>query len=161
MKCVSCTKAELVEQQEEDSGIMLDVCPKCMGIWFDAGELEKILGKAPLSIRIPLSADRDGRDCPKCNLTFATFKYPGTDTEIDMCRNCGGVWLDSSEFSAVAQAAANEPPPPENLPKVEADLPSESPALKEEEEDDQDVDGAKGNLINLINRTIRSLSSNL
>ncbi len=39
-KCPSC---EIVMNEVTKSGILIDVCPKCMGIWLDKGELEKII----------------------------------------------------------------------------------------------------------------------
>ena len=37
MKCPKCG-ADL--EEKDQSGVKLDVCPECKGVWFDAGEME-------------------------------------------------------------------------------------------------------------------------
>jgi len=41
VKCPRCEGPVLDER--ERSGIVVDVCPDCRGIWLDRGELEKLL----------------------------------------------------------------------------------------------------------------------
>ena len=41
MKCPTCADAPLV--MTERSGIEIDYCPTCRGVWLDRGELDKIL----------------------------------------------------------------------------------------------------------------------
>ncbi|SMC79696.1 TFIIB-type zinc ribbon-containing protein [Pedobacter nyackensis] len=40
MKCPSCNETLLMS---EKSGVEIDYCPNCRGIWLDRGELEKII----------------------------------------------------------------------------------------------------------------------
>lgn len=48
MKCPICVDIDLV--MSERSGIEIDYCPKCRGVWLDRGELDKIIEKsAPVS----------------------------------------------------------------------------------------------------------------
>jgi Zn-finger nucleic acid-binding protein len=44
MKCPRCGDAALDER--ERSGMTVDVCPSCRGVWLDRGELEKLLALA-------------------------------------------------------------------------------------------------------------------
>ncbi|MDD5405941.1 MAG: zf-TFIIB domain-containing protein [Sulfurovaceae bacterium] len=44
MKCPVCITESLVIS--ERSGIEIDYCPKCRGIWLDRGELDKIIERA-------------------------------------------------------------------------------------------------------------------
>ena len=44
MKCPICITESLVIS--ERSGIEIDYCPKCRGIWLDRGELDKIIERA-------------------------------------------------------------------------------------------------------------------
>jgi len=46
-------------QMTERSGVEVDYCPRCRGIWLDRGELDKILERAEREL--PASATR-GRD---------------------------------------------------------------------------------------------------
>lgn len=44
MKCPVCITESLV--MSERSGIEIDYCPKCRGIWLDRGELDKIIERS-------------------------------------------------------------------------------------------------------------------
>jgi uncharacterized protein len=44
MKCPACKEVKLV--MTERSGIEIDYCPDCRGVWLDRGELDKLLEKA-------------------------------------------------------------------------------------------------------------------
>jgi Zn-finger nucleic acid-binding protein len=44
MKCPHCKEHNLVIS--ERSGIEIDYCPECRGIWLDRGELDKILERS-------------------------------------------------------------------------------------------------------------------
>jgi Zn-finger nucleic acid-binding protein len=64
MRCPNCDKNLLVIER---SGIELDYCPGCRGVWLDRGELEKFIDRAGHSSRIfsekmIAPAARDRRD---------------------------------------------------------------------------------------------------
>lgn len=44
MKCPVCNDVNLV--MSERSGIEIDYCPKCRGVWLDRGELNKIIERS-------------------------------------------------------------------------------------------------------------------
>lgn len=44
MLCPVCTNSRLV--MSERSGIEIDYCPECRGVWLDRGELDKIIERA-------------------------------------------------------------------------------------------------------------------
>ena len=44
MKCPVCKDVDLV--MSERSGIEVDYCPSCRGIWLDRGELDKIIERS-------------------------------------------------------------------------------------------------------------------
>jgi hypothetical protein len=57
MKCPVCDSSL---QMTERSGVEIDYCPKCRGVWLDRGELDKIIERsAPVSDVNRLSVDRD------------------------------------------------------------------------------------------------------
>ena len=67
MNCPTCPDAVLV--MTDRSGIEIDYCPSCRGVWLDRGELDKIIERsiatAPeLAAASPVrqSRDRDGWD---------------------------------------------------------------------------------------------------
>lgn len=44
MKCPVCSEANLV--MTERSGVEIDYCPTCRGVWLDRGELDKIIERS-------------------------------------------------------------------------------------------------------------------
>ena len=44
MKCPVCNDVNLV--MSERSGIEIDYCPQCRGVWLDRGELDKIIERS-------------------------------------------------------------------------------------------------------------------
>ena len=45
MKCPACSE-DVVLSMSERSGIEIDYCPSCRGVWLDRGELDKIIEKS-------------------------------------------------------------------------------------------------------------------
>ncbi|WP_308860044.1 TFIIB-type zinc ribbon-containing protein [Paenibacillus endoradicis] len=41
MKCPVCDQVTL--REVEKSGVLIDICPSCKGVWLDRGELEKLM----------------------------------------------------------------------------------------------------------------------
>jgi uncharacterized protein len=49
-------------REVERSGVMVDICPACKGIWLDRGEIDKLLATESGAGRvIPLARERDER----------------------------------------------------------------------------------------------------
>jgi Zn-finger nucleic acid-binding protein len=44
MKCPVCPNTDLL--MTERSGIEIDYCPQCRGVWLDRGELDKIIDRS-------------------------------------------------------------------------------------------------------------------
>ena len=111
MECPACGKA-LSKMMAGD--IELDACKEgCGGVWFDRGELEKFdephefpahpileLAKRTESIRVDPKKIKRCPCCPDENLVkqFLDIK---NEVQIDVCWNCGGVWLDPGEINTV------------------------------------------------------------
>ncbi|MCK4717329.1 MAG: zf-TFIIB domain-containing protein [Thermoplasmata archaeon] len=88
MKCLLCDeemKATVV------SGVEIDLCTKCGGVWLDEGELGALTGHN-------LEAYRE-LPCPKCGkaMSIRTIGH----VEVDYCAHCGGTWLDEGELDAI------------------------------------------------------------
>lgn len=67
MYCPVCTDVQLA--LSERSGIEIDYCPRCRGVWLDRGELDKIVSRADERQTEPSSwsedDDGDGNTRPR------------------------------------------------------------------------------------------------
>ena len=99
-ECHKCW-VEMKKEEVETFGpnIVIDVCPKCNGIWLDKGELGKLLKDRNLSNYLTKHIGTKSRSpmiCPRCGNIMDIEK--ADDVEVDVCLTCGGVWLDSGEL---------------------------------------------------------------
>jgi Zn-finger nucleic acid-binding protein len=62
MHCPRCHTAELVERDR--SGVLIDICTGCRGVWLDRGELDKLIAleHRPANERDDDDDDDDDRD---------------------------------------------------------------------------------------------------
>ncbi len=140
MICPKC-KEKLLAHEVENTTVEVDVCSSCHGIWFDAAELDTVLGElAVQDLDVPAGRKKETCVCPRCGKIMASFLYPQTYAEIDMCQSCKGIWLDSAEFDEISVVRQKR--------REEGTLDNKAP-----------VSGIKGGLINFINKTIDSLST--
>jgi hypothetical protein len=102
MKCVKCD-GTLRRVDVED--VELDQCEACSGIWFDSGELRRILGKRSIERLRSMAKARKEDDekratCPRCKGEGKLVQVTDLSTEIhiDTCAVCGGQWLDGGEL---------------------------------------------------------------
>jgi len=102
---------------EYESGIEVDQCPACGGMWLDHGELEAIqrntehdyrsqLAELPDDVARGLEVveqeSREAIHCPKCTAQMDTREYAYcSQIVIDTCPDGCGVWLDAGEIQAL------------------------------------------------------------
>lgn len=95
MKCPNCPDDTLV--MTERSGVEIDYCPSCRGVWLDRGELDKIIERsaAPLGAsgrgadRPPVdrpAADRRGDDRDRSDRNDRNDRYDLDDIDDDDVR---------------------------------------------------------------------------
>jgi len=60
MKCPVCSNANLM--MTDRSGVEIDYCPECRGVWLDRGELDKIIERSTPSSRPPESRSDNRSD---------------------------------------------------------------------------------------------------
>ena len=107
MNCPKCQKTALTRTTE--SGVELDYCTDCGGIWFDKGELQKVIDErieltfdTVRSSETPMTMDYKTALCPVCGQVLS--KIPDTKAVgiiLDQCPSCKGLWLDGGEFKRV------------------------------------------------------------
>ncbi len=89
--------------------IELDYCVGCNGVWFDANELELLLGALDLSpdqLVRPLAgkAPEGKRRCPHCGAKMEKVLIgSGNEVVIDRCRRGHGLWFDGGELDTVVR----------------------------------------------------------
>lgn len=108
MKSIVCPKCGGRLEQVVCSGIEVDRCLYCKGIWFDSFEVEQLKAlkgsEELLDIGNPdmgnqLNRITDDVGCPRCKCCMTRI------VDIDqhciwyeICPACQGVWLDAGEF---------------------------------------------------------------
>jgi membrane associated rhomboid family serine protease/Zn-finger nucleic acid-binding protein len=103
LPCAKCR--ETLSTIKNFDGVVVDRCPKCYGTWYDAGELEQVLGDAfnyQALMRI-VSTRLSECLCPCCRIAMRSlvFSFHGGELVIDHCPSCRGFWLDSGELDSV------------------------------------------------------------
>lgn len=105
MNCPKCG----VDTMNKDvfEGIEVDRCPTCRGIFFDQGELKAMIDKKMGNTADTLffSSTSDQMDempahCTRCDKPMEVAKGPG-DVRVDVCRQCGGAFLDQGELATL------------------------------------------------------------
>src|ERR1043166_4458250 len=102
-RCPRCTFT-LVPQTKGSTTI--DICPRCNGAFFDAGEAKALIGEnaEPSTWERTSAARFVGRrpsmPCPAGHggLTGYALQSPpgsGVEVEVDVCPVCMGLWLDA------------------------------------------------------------------
>lgn len=186
MQCPKCEQVVLKERTLRGKKIRLDHCSNCEGLWFDAGELDQLLGSRALKpLTIPSFARKDkSSHCPKCHQYLFEFCYPGTVTLVDACLDCNGIWLDSNEWKEIGSARCQKnlmtcPKCASTqvkaatcsscsiviakfLDRAKQEQIQESQECVEQPESEQgyadDIPGVKGGLLRFIDRSITALT---
>ena len=89
----------------ERSGIELDHCISCRGLWFDRGELDllaELTGADLASIELTAGAGagaRRNRVCPRCDEALEEIVIGGL--RIDRCPKGDGLWFDRGELGSL------------------------------------------------------------
>ncbi|MBN1327140.1 MAG: zf-TFIIB domain-containing protein [Candidatus Cloacimonetes bacterium] len=105
MQCPVC-KTEMIVL--ELSGIEIDHCYFCKGIWLDSDELELLLDEATdkqelLSTFITNKRSKERKyNCPVCNKKMEKVLAGKTlQVHLDRCRAGHGLWFDKGELYQV------------------------------------------------------------
>jgi Zn-finger nucleic acid-binding protein len=70
----------------ERSGVEIDYCPECRGVWLDRGELDKILDRA--AVDAPAATPQPGYQQP--GYQQPGYQQPGSQEGRDSYRGQGG-----------------------------------------------------------------------
>jgi Zn-finger nucleic acid-binding protein len=74
---VNCPVDGELLQMSERSGVEIDYCPRCRGVWLDRGELDKIVERADRELSAPLRRydDDDDDDDRRPDSRYDTRSY--------------------------------------------------------------------------------------
>ena len=100
-----CPNCRLAMVEYAHAGVLLDLCQKCHGLWFDAGELRKVEDITQFTGGEDRS--RPSRPCARCSgRLHERLLGSGGDLRIDECGRCGGVFLDAGELRRIRSMKA-------------------------------------------------------
>lgn len=118
--CPACAKVKMLKFKDQRSGLEIDSCPECFGLWFDSEELKLFFESPDLSTQMldegvmleRLSGEPEDpqqtRQCPECRTDLFLSRLGST--AIDYCLSCRGIWLDRRELeSLVSDYQKGEP----------------------------------------------------
>lgn len=103
---IDCPRCNVVTTRREVSifgpNVIIDICPKCEGIWLDKGELGKLVKDRKLVNYLTKDIGTQSKSkliCPRCG-GLMDLEY-AEDIEVDVCLTCNGVWLDKGELKGL------------------------------------------------------------
>ncbi len=82
--------------------VQVQHCPSCSGMWLSAALVEKALGKVFKPSGIAGAGYAHLPACPDDGAPLLAVHHH--DVEIDVCTDCGGVWLDKNELERILRA---------------------------------------------------------
>jgi Zn-finger nucleic acid-binding protein len=106
MRCPHCPDSRLRERPAEHN-VLVEVCPRCHGAWFDRGKLLEF-SDAPVELDRQLGRGLDGagpgeHPCPRCGDVLRAGRLPQRDVEAEQCRTCGGLWVEREQRRRAAE----------------------------------------------------------
>jgi len=133
--CPVCLGVKLKKiQLTAHTSLLLDYCPRCGGMWFDKGEVERLQQFQPASLnkKIVLNQsafsmqchycfsffDRNAALCPNCHWKNVLLcpvcqknmtRHLVHDMWLDACKNCKGVWFDQIELAQLWNLNLTQP----------------------------------------------------
>ncbi len=89
----------------------VDYCPQCLGVWFSEDELRQAKDQKDPSLQwldVDLWEDKTkfqvGKTAKVCPIDFVPLyqiQYNGSETKVDLCDTCHGIWLNRGEFKKI------------------------------------------------------------
>lgn len=111
LRCPACPKLFMTPRLDEESGLEIDTCPECLGMWFDGNELSRFLEGGSLKREFQRIADAEplqsvgftidtrARRCPRCRISLEERLF--SDVTLDICAQCQGLFMDDGELRRV------------------------------------------------------------
>lgn len=105
INCPKCLNGSLHERLGP-SGVLVDICPTCSGVWLDKGEIyhyvkdkHKLHSLFAPAYKAPSSTSR--YLCRRCDAQMYEVTIP-PGVVMDVCGKCGGTWFDAGEVKTLS-----------------------------------------------------------
>ena len=110
MKCPNCD-GELAPAKH--SGVEMEVCPACKGMWLTSQELIELEDEVfdfgdDEKGTLVFEPTADSRNCPVCGKPMKQFQYRLYDLNMDFCDAGHGYWLEAGEDQRVLELMTTE-----------------------------------------------------
>ncbi len=106
-----CPKCKIPLSSTIISGVEVDYCPKCYGLFFEEEELRWAKDEKDKELNwldVDLWKDENNfkvaygiRLCPYCRVPLYEVYYGDSGVVVDVCNVCRGIWLDRAEFKKI------------------------------------------------------------
>ena len=111
LQCPACRHEPMVAMADRTTGLEIDSCSQCRGLWFDGNELSALFPSTALSRRVlneptvpAAPVELSGtRLCPRCDKQMRTAR--AGDVTLDLCGECKGIWFDQGEVQRIVEEA--------------------------------------------------------
>ncbi|MHA1575715.1 MAG: zf-TFIIB domain-containing protein [Alphaproteobacteria bacterium] len=116
---MNCPVCNITLKQISCENQEIDLCQKCVGVWFDKGELLKVvnslLDKNKVDPQTVMEAHSKEiidsksikqltRNCPRCQVEMQMYNFfYDSNVFLDKCSRCDGIWADKGEMQAVSK----------------------------------------------------------
>ncbi len=108
-----CPDCSSILEPRQFAGVQVDACPRCAGIYFDEGELNRVRRHSATSLQdldemvqpqeLALSVAAL-RLCPGCGKAMSKIRYLySSPVQIDSCEFCCGTWIQNGELKAMQE----------------------------------------------------------
>lgn len=111
---MNCPDCKTVLAPAKQSGVDVELCPSCKGMWLTRQELNQLedevfdFGDDEKGTLIFDSVTDSARNCPECSKAMNRFEYRFYDLEMDFCCDGHGFWLEAGADHKVLELMKKE-----------------------------------------------------
>jgi Zn-finger nucleic acid-binding protein len=108
---MKCPKCNVDLKAQNDRGVQVESCPKCLGMWLTPSELDQLENEAFSNEdnkgSLGVTNYETEFKCPVCSASLKEFDYRFFDVPIECCPD-HGYWLDKDEDNQILEIMRGE-----------------------------------------------------